>query len=145
MVTISYISDHPKYDDTIMVSRQILRLGNAIKRDISKIVSFYSKESTSKTNELIWNCKKRIFERLEKVAKIREQKKIQESWWNDILKRALSQVYKHTNSIEFRNKFDSLIKIDITDTWQTGIIFLKEYMRIVVRIPEDKINLLFHK
>lgn len=50
---ISQISDNPKYDDTIIVTRQILRLGNAIKRDISKIASFYNKDATSKTSELI--------------------------------------------------------------------------------------------
>ena len=144
-MTISHISDHPEFVDTMIVARQILRLGNAVKRDISRMLAYWKVEPTPKTHELIWNCRKRIFERLEKVSKIREQKKIDENWWNDILKWALTQVYKHTDSAEFQKKFHTLLMMDSYDNSKTGIYFLQTYMRIVARIPEDKINLPFHQ
>ncbi len=39
-MTVSHISDHAEYDDTLLVAHQILRLGNAVKRDISRMLAY---------------------------------------------------------------------------------------------------------
>lgn len=79
------------------------------------------------------------------IAHVRNDKKINNEKWNQILHGALSQVYKHADTIEFRNRFQSLISIDSHDTSKTGIRFLEEYMKTVARIPEARISRIYHQ
>lgn len=138
------IDIHPDYDDSRIIVRQILRLGNAIKRDISRIIKYQSWECWEKTNELIVSCKARILQRLKEVAKIRKSKKVKnEEQWNRILRDTISQVYKHTDSPEVIQNVQSLLGIDQIDTSETDINFLQAYMKIIARIPENQIILPF--
>ncbi|NRH21040.1 hypothetical protein HOO68_03275 [Candidatus Gracilibacteria bacterium] len=143
-MTIVHISTNPLYDDTRVVIRRILRLGNAIKRDVSRLVVYQSQESTEKTKKYILQCRKRIFDRLKEVDDIRNHKKVHnEEQWNRILQEALSQVYKHSDTPDIRDKLQLLSQIDQNDASRVGIHFLQMYMKIIARIPEDKIYLPF--
>lgn len=138
------IDIHPDYDNSRIIVRQILRLGNAIKRDISRIIKYQAWESSEKTKELIANCKDRILRRLREVAKIRKNKKVQnEEQWDKILRETISQVYRHTDTPDVTQNVQSLLGMDRIDTSETDINFLQAYMKIIARIPEDQIILPF--
>ncbi len=154
------IMDHPRFDDTRIIISQILKLGNSIKRDISRIMSLSNITPSEHSIVLVQNAKRRILERLELVSRIRYQKKhpqqspiknhqdnnyiIQSNeQWNQILHGTLARVYKHSDSPEFWKLFQELIGNDEVDVTNTGIHFLQAYMRIVARIPNDKISLPF--
>lgn len=140
MATVVHISNNPLYDDTRIIIRQILRLGNSIKRDVSRLVAYQSQEVSEKVSAHIANCKTRILVRLATVDSIRHQKRIQnEDQWEKILYDAMSQIYRHSDSPDFRRKIQLLLSIDGNDTTKTGIEFMQIYMRIVARIPEDQI------
>ena len=139
MTSVVNISKNPLYDDTRIIIRQILRLGNAIKRDVSRLVAYQSEEHSDKIHSYIMNCKRRILERLATVDSIRHQRRIQnEDQWKKILYDAMSQIYRHSDSPDFRRKIQLLLSIDSNDATKTGIEFLQIYMRIVARIPEDQ-------
>lgn len=143
-MSIVHISTNPLYDDTRVVIRRILRLGNAIKRDVSRLVSYQSQESTEQIQSYTLRCKKRIFERLGEVDSIRNHKKVHnEEQWNRILHEAFSQIYKHSNTPDVRKKVQLLIQIDQNDASRVGIHFLQMYMKTIARIPEDQIYLPF--
>ena len=138
------ISTSPLYDDTQVIIRRILRIGNALKRDVSRLVWYQLQEPSDRLKNNIVRCKNRIFERLKEVDDIRNHKKIQnEEQWNNILHEALSQVYKHSDTPDVREKVKLLIWVDRTDTSNVGIHFLQVYMRIIARIPDNQIYLPF--
>ena len=138
------ISTSPLYDDTQVIIRRILRIGNALKRDVSRLVWYQLQEPSDRLKNNIVRCKNRIFERLKEVDDIRNHKKIQnEEQWNNILHEALSQVYKHSDTPDVREKVKLLIWVDRTDTSKVGIHFLQVYMRIIARIPDTQIYLPF--
>ena len=59
------IMDHPRFDDTRIIISQILKLGNSIKRDISRIMSLSNITPSEHSIVLVQNAKRRILERLE--------------------------------------------------------------------------------
>jgi hypothetical protein len=69
MGNIIALSSHPRHDPTrIDITSRLLRMGNAIKRDISRIMALSSKEPSDKNENLISNARKRIFLRLESIV-----------------------------------------------------------------------------
>lgn len=138
------ISTSPLYDDTQLIIRRILRIWNALKRDVSRLVWYQLQEPSDRLKNNIVRCKNRIFDRLKEVDGIRNHKKIQnEEQWNNILHEALSQVYKHSDTPDVREKVKLLIWVDRTDTSKVGIHFLQVYMRIIARIPDNQLYLPF--
>ena len=143
------IASHQWYDDTKILGLRIVRLGNSIKKDISRIVSISSRESWPEVILQVQEIKNRILAKLESISKLRVSKNTQlNSWeeqqqWNKILFAALARVHKHQNSPQFRYSLESLMEIDKADLSQTGVDFLLAYMKIVARIPESRIILPF--
>ncbi len=139
------IADSPTYDDTYILMREVSRLGKNIKRNISRLIAFRSRDTSLRSAQLADNCRYRILSSLQQISQIREVKIWNEEKWNTILKWSLIPLYKHTNTPETQQKINTLIAIDTHDISKTGIHFLQAYMRIVARIPEDQINLPFHQ
>jgi hypothetical protein len=138
------IENHPSYIPLrTFFTNKLLRLWNGIKRDISRIISLSNQESSDSIQECIFNCRERIFERLESITEIRKTAKIQPEAWNKILESALSNVYKHSDSEQIYTLLQSLLMTDEQDISHSGIHFLQEYMRIVARIPESQIIIPF--
>lgn len=142
------IASHQWYDDAKILGLRIVRLGNSIKRDISRIVSISSKESWSDVLIQVQEIKNRILSKLESISTLRLSKNTQnpgeeEKQWNKILFAALARVHKHADSPQFRDSLQSLMEINETDLSQTGVDFLLAYMKIVARIPESRIILPF--
>ena len=143
------ITSHQWYDDTKIIGLRIVRLGNSIKKDISKIVSISSKESWPDGPIQVKEIKNRILSKLESISRLRLSKNNQinpweeERQWNKVLFAALARVHKHVDNIQFRDSLQSLMEINDTDLSQTGVDFLLAYMKIVARIPESRIILPF--
>ncbi len=155
------------YDETRIITKKILCIGNALKKDISKLIKLSLNENPSpQITELIKNNKSKILHRLHGLSKIRENTKIEnEEQWRQILHNALLHVYKHSTdnemyqanidiitsiqapnmyqyqvpNEEYEQDINRLVRIDEDDVSETGIYFLQEYMRIVARIPHDQI------
>ncbi len=110
------IEIHPSYDSLrLLVTNKLLRLGNSIKRDISRIIFLSNQNSSAKTYEYMFNCKARIFKRLESIADIRNTTKSQADSWNKVLEYTLSRVYKHSDSEQIHALLHSLIQSDQAD------------------------------
>ncbi len=161
------IRSNNQYDETRIITKKILCIGNALKKDISKLIKLSSNENpNSQTIEFIKKNKIKILNRLEGLSRIRDNTKIEnEEQWRQILHNALLHVYKHSTdnemyqsnidiftsiqapnmyqyqipNEEYEQDINRLVRIDEDDVSETGIYFLQEYMRIVARIPRDQI------
>lgn len=161
------IRSNNQYDETRIITKKILCIGNALKKDISKLIKLSSNENPSpQIIELIKRNKSKILHRSEGLSRIRDNTKIDnEEQWRQILHNALVHVYKHSTesgieqdtihiftSIQelniynyqilgegYKHAIDRLVSIDQHDVSETGIYFLQEYMRIVARIPSEQI------
>lgn len=67
-----------------------------------------------------------------------------DSEWKSILKDALGKIYKHRDSEEFQSKLRELFDEYELDKTSTKVHFLRAYMKIVARIPENQLSLPFH-
>ncbi len=153
------IRPNEQYNETRIITKKILCIGNALKKDISKLMKLSSNDDQSPLLlAVIKKNKAKILHRLQGLSRIRDNTKIEnEEHWREILHNALMHVYRHSNDnesyqnnidlltsisqsdIDHQNDIKTLTCIDQNDTSETGIHFLQEYMRIVARIPRDQI------
>ena len=69
--------------------------------------------------------------RLSAIANMQENSQKTNDEWKNILKKALSQVYKHKESEEFQQKLKNLFDEYDLDTTNTHVHFVRAYMEIV--------------
>ncbi len=128
-----------------IIADKILHLGRAVKRDIWVYLR-YQNQSTQipRVVELKKQCRERILTRLSTIANMQKNSGKSNDEWKSILRKALSQVYKHKDSEEFHRKLRDLFDEYDLDTTSTRIHFIRAYMEIVWRIPPQQINIPFH-
>lgn len=128
-----------------IIAHKIVQLAWSIKRDIWRYLSYKERlGENTKIWELHEKCRIRILKKLSVVSQMQEDSMKSDTEWKSILKDALSRVYKHGDSEEFQAKLRELFDEYELDKTSTKVHFLRAYMKIVARIPENQLSLPFH-
>ena len=128
-----------------IIADKIVQIANAVKRDIWIYLHYQNQPiHIPRVVELKKKCRARILVRLSAIANMQENSQKTNDEWKNILKKALSQVYKHKESEEFQQKLKNLFDEYDLDTTNTHVHFVRAYMEIVWRIPQEQSSIPFH-
>lgn len=121
------------------LANRIVELGKLIRNDINRYLRYKDteKEIPRKTQLLIKRTKQRMLSRLEKVAKVQQEQKLNNKEFETILEKALEKVDKH--SPDFQKKYETLCKVFHDDKTITKVHFLQAFMHILAGVPENQV------
>lgn len=115
------------------IVNKVLQLANGIKRDVSRMLRLEQQWNgeNKRVQELILNCRARIFDRCRDIAYIRRKEELNDEKWYLIVEESLKKVHKHWQSEEFQKNLETLVSTHFHDTTPEGSKFIREYVRIV--------------